>query len=482
MLYHRITQTRFIRWSLTIAAGLLLTVLALFSLIYFLTTAAKRDRMEAIAVHQTELLKAAKTEQAAERLTNWLAEDLHTIYYAGLFDASGEHLAGNLLRVPPDLIQDGHPHDALFTSIDRGQKSAPPEAVRAVATWLRDGRLLVIGVDTDDLDELQEIVVWALVISFAPLIILSLLGGVVLTMGEEGRIGQISAAVDRILQGRLDERLPVGGKGGELDKVCGSVNEMLAFVQRLIEDVRSVSDNIAHDLRTPLTRARTGLERNLRDARSWDEVERATYRGLAAIDHALLIIATILRIGEIEHGRHEEWSTPIEAAALVVDAAELYDPIAEEKGIRIEVFAEPGMVLFGDRDLLIEALSNLLDNAIKHAPVDTTVSISAGGRGRHGYIRVADRGGGIPPAERERVMQRFYRMERSRTTPGSGLGLSLVTAVATRHGFTLVIGDAAPGCAVELIFPIIEDTTFVGPSRQQWSRSDAVASPGKEAT
>ena len=459
MPYRRITESRFIRWSLTIAAGLLLMVLALFSLIYFLTTAAKRDRIEAIAVHQTELLKAAKTEQVAERLTNWLAEDLHTIYYAGLFDASGEHLAGNLLRVPPDLIQDGHPHDALFTSIDRGQKSAPPESVRAVATRLRNGRLLVIGVDTDDLDELQEIVVWALVISFAPLIILSLLGGVVLTMGEERRIGQISAAVDRILQGRLDERLPVDGKGGELDKVSGSVNEMLAFVQRLIEDVRSVSDNIAHDLRTPLTRARAGLERNLRDARSWDEVERATDQGLAAIDHALLIITTILRIGEIEHGRHEQWSAPIKAAALVADAAELYDPIAEEKGIRIEVFAEPGMVLFGDRDLLIEALSNLLDNAIKHAPADTTVSISAADRGKHGYIRVIDRGGGIPPAERERVMQRFYRMERSRTTPGSGLGLSLVTAVATRHGFTLVIGDAAPGCAVELIFPIIHDTT-----------------------
>ena len=465
MLHHGVTQTRMVRWSSTIAAGLLLMVLALFGLIYVLTTAAKLNRIEAIAVHETELLKAAKTQQVAERLANWLAEDLHTIYYAGLFDASGEHLGGNLLHVPSNLVQDGYPHDALFTSIDRGQKSAPPEAVRAVATRLRDGRLLVIGVDTDDFDQLQEIVVWALVISFAPLIMLSLLGGIVLTMGEERRIRRINAAVDRILQGRLDERLPVDGKGGELDKVCGSVNQMLAFVQRLIGEVRSVSDNIAHDLRTPLTRARAGLERNLRDARSWNEVERATDQGLAAIDHALQIITTILRIGEIEHGLHEEWSAPIEAAALVAEAAELYDPIAEEKGIRIETAAEPAMMLFGDRDLLIEALSNLLDNAIKHAPADTTVSIVAACRGKRGSIRVTDRGRGIPPAERERVTQRFYRMERSRTTPGSGLGLSLVLAVADRHGFTLLIDDAAPGCAIELIFPIVDGTTFA-PAKQ----------------
>ena len=324
---------------------------------------------------------------------------------------------------------------------------------------LGDGRLLVLGYDIDELDEVQDIVVRALSLGLAPAVLLSLAGGVVLARRGQRRIAAVHEAVGRIMQGQLRERLPVRGASDELDKVAAAVNGMLDRIEQLVEEIRGVGDSIAHDLRTPLTRVRTRLERSRDEARTREEFQAAADRAITSVDQALAVVSAVLRIGEIEHGKRRAAFGPVDLAGVLRDAAELYEPVAEEKDVALRVRLlpsdgpAPDCDILGDRDLLLEAVGNLVDNAIKFTPAGTAVTLSLRGGPDGTRMSVADQGPGILPAERERVLQRFYRTEKSRTVEGSGLGLSLVAAVVTLHGFRLRIGAARPGCVVEVVCP-----------------------------
>jgi signal transduction histidine kinase len=261
------------------------------------------------------------------------------------------------------------------------------------------------------------------------------------------------------MRGRLGERLPVRGSGDELDKVSASVNRMLEMIEGLVEEIRGVGDSIAHDLRTPLARIRMKLERSRDESRTPAEFQAAADRAIVLLDHTLGVVGAILRIGEIEHGRRRAAFSEVDLSAILRDVAELYAPMSAEKSIQINVESSADARVDGDRDLLIEALGNLVDNAIKFAPPETDISLFLERRGPCALIRVTDHGPGIAEAERTRVLQRFYRLDKSRTVEGSGLGLSLVAAVIKLHGFTLRIGDADPGCVIEIICPF--PTTMV---------------------
>lgn len=283
-------------------------------------------------------------------------------------------------------------------------------------------------------------------------------GGLHVVVGASDVARDMRAVLNRIQADdnairHLWQRLPVRRQHDELDKVATAVNEMLAVMERLMEDMRAVGDNIAHDLRTPLTRLRTRLERSRSEVQTLDGFQAATDRAITSVDQALAIVAAVLRIGQIEHGNRFAAFAPVELSDVLQDAAELYEPVADERCIALRIELALHASVLGDRDLLLEAIGNLLENAIKFAPPLTEIVLTLANGADGVLVRIADQGPGIPAAERERVLQRFYRTEKSRTVEGSGLGLSLVAAVTALHGCRLRITGGEPGCIIEIEFP-----------------------------
>jgi signal transduction histidine kinase len=250
----------------------------------------------------------------------------------------------------------------------------------------------------------------------------------------------------------LRKPLPVAGDGGTFDQISTSVNGMLGDIESLVREIAAVGDNIAHDLRTPLTRMRMRLERGRANAGSLPELRAVVDQALGGLDQSLAIITALLRIAEIEHNRRLDGFSQVPLGPLVREVGDLYDPVAEDKGVALRVNSTDEVTVHGDRDLLFEAVANLVDNAIKFTPKDGSVTLTLLRRKDGTVIQVRDTGPGISEIERESVTKRFYRSDKSRGTEGLGLGLSLVAAIVKLHGFQLAI-TAGPGCTVEICCP-----------------------------
>jgi signal transduction histidine kinase len=264
-------------------------------------------------------------------------------------------------------------------------------------------------------------------------------------------VRMVHRAVARILLGDLTERLPARNAADDFDRLAMAVNRMLDEIERLLEEIRGVGNNIAHDLRTPLTRVRARLERSRDASRGAAELDAALDAAIAGLDQTLGIVTALLRIAEIETGNRHAAFGDIDLARIVHDVAELYGPIAENAGIELTVAAAEPRLVKGDRDLLVEAVANVLDNALKFAPPESRIDLAVIDGPEGPIVRVRDRGPGIPAEERQQVLKRFYRGDKSRTLPGSGLGLGVVNAVMALHRFRIAIGDAQPGCRFDLI-------------------------------
>jgi signal transduction histidine kinase len=266
------------------------------------------------------------------------------------------------------------------------------------------------------------------------------------------RIDEVTGAIERIVKGNLAGRLPTRGTAGDLDRLVEVVNGMLDDIERLMHEVKGVSDAVAHDLRTPLTRLLAGLERAGRRAASVDEYAAAVDEAIGETKAVLSTFGAMLRISEVEDGARRAGFKTLDLAAIAADVTEFYQPLAEAKGVSFSLKDESGESarIAGDPSLLFEAIGNLVDNAIKFTPSGGRVTVRVFCENERLGIIVADTGPGIPAEEREAVLRRFYRAERSRHTSGSGLGLSLVAAVTRLHGLDLVIEDARPGCSVTL--------------------------------
>ena len=330
---------------------------------------------------------------------------------------------------------------------------------RARTFVLRDGLHLLVGRDIRELRATQDLITRALLWGMAITLALALLGGVVMSRGMLRSIELINQTSRNIMAGDLSQRIPIRGSGDELDQLAANLNAMIDEIERLMDGIRHVSDNIAHDLRTPLTRLRNRLEQLQLDLREDSPYRGQVEQGIAEADQLLATFAALLRIARIEAGGHTAKFERVDLEALVRDAAELYEALAEEKQLRFSASIDPGVSVDGDRDLLFQALINLLDNAIKYTPAGGAVSIELKRAADSVDIAVGDSGSGIAEAERDKVGQRFYRLESSRSTPGSGLGLSLVKAVARLHRATLLLEDNAPGLRATLRLPL-------GPARE----------------
>ncbi|HTC04016.1 MAG TPA: HAMP domain-containing sensor histidine kinase, partial [Xanthobacteraceae bacterium] len=342
------------------------------------------------------------------------------------------------------------PASAMVVRVDaRGRDM---ENVRLATTLLPSGETLVIGRNVDDIAEIATIVRRALMLGLLPAFVLAVGIGLVLSWRAQNRLSEVNRRIQRIVAGDLRERVPTRGGGDPFDQFAASVNRMLDVIETLIQEISGIGDNIAHDLRTPLTRVRVHLERGREHAKTLEELRTAADQAVAGLDQSLTIITALLRIAEIEHSRRLEGFSEVPLAPLVSEVGDLYEPIAEDKGVTLRVEDADAVTVHGDRDLLFEAVANLVDNAVKFTPEGGRVTLALLGRDGESVIQVKDTGPGIPEAEREAVVRRFYRSDKSRNTEGLGLGLSLVAAIVKLHGFRFTI-TAGPGCTTEIAFP-----------------------------
>ena len=320
-----------------------------------------------------------------------------------------------------------------------------------IATALPGGNRLLLADGTEQTGGLREIIDYLLDVLSAA-IVLSLLMGVMLGRVILRRMDTISRAAADIMAGDLTRRVPLSARKDEFDVLAGRLNAMLDRIQQLIHGIRDVTDNIAHDLRSPLSRLRNRMEVTLLEPRDGAEYRQALQHGIEDADSLIKTFNALLSIAQAEAGNHRSEWVSVDLNSLARDLAELYEPAAEEKQQHLEFITADHAVITGSRDLLAQAIGNLLENAIKHTPQDGTIRLELVSSENAVELKVSDTGPGIPAFERERVLERFVRLQNSRDTPGNGLGLSLVRAVSILHNAQLQLGDAKPGLVVSLRF------------------------------
>ena len=369
-----------------------------------------------------------------------------------LGSAEGAKLAGNLSGFPSELpggTGGGTFHYARASTV---AKATPDRLAFGVAIAVPGGFTLVVGRDIEDqrdfADTIRRILLWGL----GSLAALGLGGGLIAGRGILGRIEGMRGTAESIMSGDLSRRVPVTGSADELDRLAGSLNGMLERIEQLMTGMREVSDNIAHDLRTPLSRLRTRLESGLREAKGGGVNREAVVGAIEETDDLIKTFNAMLSLARLEAGAAGE-RTVTDLGALVADATELYEPVAEEKGVHLTASIAQGVDVEADRQLLGQAVTNLIDNALKYGAA-SPIEVAVRRNGVAAEIVVADHGPGVAAADRERALKRFVRLEASRSEPGSGLGLSLVAAVARLHGGTVRLEDNAPGLRVVIALPL----------------------------
>lgn len=441
-------QTTTFRWALAFAAVFSFGVLLLALFVYWQTVGYLTHRVDLELLRNAREIELAEPDKRPELIERYLNNGDNVLRLAGIFGPGGQPVAGNLRSIPASLPVSGR--IVVIRQPVQSADGSQLHSARALALRMPDGQTLVLERSPADFDEIREIMTRALALALAPALLLALIGGWLLSRGAVKRIAAVHRTSRLIMAGKLGERLPTRGTQDDFDKLARIVNEMLDEIERLMTEAKGVGEDIAHDLRTPLTRLRTRIERVLETLPSTSEASASLSSAIEDIDQVLVTIKAILRIAEVEHGQRRGGFRDVDLYDVLQEAVDLYEPIAEAKGIEL-VFPETrGGSTRGDADLLFEAVSNLLDNAIKFTPPKGSVEVSLRHQPQGPSIRVADTGPGIAPGELPKLLRRFHRGDRSRGTPGTGLGLSLVAAVARLHGFRLAQLQAQQGCCIEL--------------------------------
>jgi signal transduction histidine kinase len=372
--------------------------------------------------------------------------------------ANGEGLAGNVGSLEPGVLD--HPGwlETNYRRLEAPEGNDHRALVQVVQ--LPGGFRLLVGRDLEERERLFGIIANAGQWSLALVIVLGLAGGFFVSRRVLNRIEAMTETAQTIMAGDLAGRLPVAGTGDELDRLAEHLNAMLERIEALMRGLKEVSDNIAHDLKTPLTRLRNRCEQALRGAAGVDDYRAALEATIAESDDLIRTFDALLMIARAESGHARDNMTEFDAAEIARDVGELYEPLADEKGIALTVDAPAAAPVRGNRELVSQALANLIDNAIKYAGPNgqlngaaAEIVVKAGNDGERISLSVADRGPGIAEADRGRVVERFVRLEQSRSEPGSGLGLSLAAAVARLHGGELKLEDNHPGLRSTIALP-----------------------------
>ncbi len=371
-----------------------------------------------------------------------------------LTDPAGQVLAGNIAALPPRLL---NKPGAVETSYERPGETVARHVALARIFSLPGGFHLLVGRDMADREALRAIFARSFLVSLGALGALGLIGGLLLARRVLSRIDAMSASAAEIMAGNLDQRLPQAGSQDEFDRLAQNLNAMLDRINKLMTEMREVTDNIAHDLKTPLTRLRNRAEQALSQFDAKEDHEAALEQVIVESDRLLAVFNALLQIARVEAGAGGEALVPCDVGEAVEACVELYQPMVEEAGGTLDLHSMAGLQVRGSRELLGQAISNLIINALNYgAGRDGTpvhISVTCARLNHEVTITVRDRGMGIAPTDLERVKQRFVRLEASRSTPGSGMGLALAEAVARLHGGTLSLDNADPGLAATLRLP-----------------------------
>jgi signal transduction histidine kinase len=361
----------------------------------------------------------------------------------------GRPLAGNIADWPTGAPVS--PGSLSFRIDVPGKNGSETHQARGVLFTIPDGYRLLVGRDISDAaafrDRIRTTLLWSGLVALG----IGLAGGTLMSRNMLRRVEQVNRTAERVIAGNLSDRVPRRGTGDEFDQLAANLNGMLDQIERLMSGIREVTDNVAHDLKTPLARLRARLELALLGP---DDPLARSEAIRVAIDEADRLLATfnaLLSIAEAEAGSGQLSDERLDLGEIARAVVELYDPLAEEKGFALRLDSAPATMIRGDRHLLSQAVANLVDNALKYGGGDIAIGVrQEGGRAA---IEVADRGPGIAESDRETVFDRFVRLEPSRSSPGNGLGLSLVRAVAHRHDAEVTLGDNHPGLKVRIEFP-----------------------------
>lgn len=435
----RLLRTTAFRLTLTYAVVLSLGALLLNVLIYWQVEGYLSRQTDKIMLGEMRQLLYLPAEALPEEITRLEEGDLRGVISYGLFEANGRYLHGALQHLPEDIPLDGQPHEWQEAGFAAGTK--------LIGRKLVNGQVLVIGYEAKTLAGLRAILLRYLGWSACLILVVGLLVAILLGFAPLRRMRHVQAASRRIAEGDFTQRLPVTRRGDELDMLSSLVNRMVVEVGRLLDEVKSLEDNAAHDLRTPLNKMRAQLHRTLMD---WEHAPREQLRerlekSLDAADALLSRFRALQRIAEIDSQARRAGMTTLACGPLLEQLFEDYQPVAEEAGIELRLAIEPVPPLLADRELLAEALMNLLDNAVKFTPAGGCVwlKLVAGPQGTR--IEVQDNGPGIPEDQRHTVLQRFARGHHEARGSGTGLGLAIVAAVTRTHGYQLLLEDAQPG-------------------------------------
>jgi signal transduction histidine kinase len=362
-------------------------------------------------------------------------------------DPLGSTVGGNMGRWPSAVKTPGVFYELMVVRADT-------RSLAEVRRYdLPGGFRLLVGRDVRGRVELRRLLTNALFSSMLVITGLGAIGALVIRNLFRRMVAEVSATADAIAGGDLTPRVRRSGRGDEFDRMAESINTMLERIARLMDGVRQVSNAIAHDLRTPITRARARLEDAASHARSEAELRAAVERAVSDLDGVTAVFQALMRIAEIEVGARRSAFADVDLGPLLADLAELYGAVAEEHGLALTLSVPDTLTILGDRDMLQQAVANLLDNAIKFSPPGGSIKLEAVLADRHVRLSVSDRGPGIPEADRPRATERFFRGEQARHTPGSGLGLALVQAVASLHEGSLLLTDASPGLRATITLP-----------------------------
>jgi signal transduction histidine kinase len=450
MSFARLPRTmRTASFGLAIAYSLLFagSVMILGGVVYLTVQSSLNRQMATRIDAEIDLLTEELRSEGPKELVREVRE--RTSYFHALdylvLDAKGNRLAGNLPTMPPTAGWSD-------TSTSVGTHGGAPREFRVRSIVLDDGLRLAVGDDLEPNNEIREAFLEALGWGLLAFLLLSMTGGILLSIAFLRRVDAIRQTAEAIIGGELHSRVPLRGTNDNFDRLSDTLNRMLDRIQVLMETLGQVSNDIAHALRTPLGRLRQKLETARVSAKPNSKCEIAIDAAVVETENLLDTFAALLRIAQLEAATRSAGFREVDLSKLFEAVTDAYSAAAEDQGKAISAKIAPSVMAWGDKDLLTEMLANLLDNAITHTPSGAHIEVSLVNGGTRAVASVADDGFGVPRAERERIFRRFYRLERSIRTPGNGLGLSLVAAVAELHGVTLTAEDNDPGLRMTMIF------------------------------
>ncbi len=446
MLKTDVFRARAFRLALAFCLAVSAATAAAFGLVYLQVSREDMRRVGAILVDESAKSIDDTEAELRQALELRLTRDIRRLDYVALFAPNGSKLFGNAPAMPAIPV-DGRAHVVGAQAVP---DSSGAEPAIFVARRRPDGDVVLLGRSLREAYDLEGTVLRALAIALPPTVLVILGIGAFFARRASRRFERVQGAIVKIMNGDLDLRLPFDKDGDDIDKVAHAVNLMLDEIARLLDQMKIVGDNIAHDLRTPLMVARLKIERVLEEDAGVEPLRRTMEAVLTQIEKASVTIAAILRISTVENDSREKRFTDLDLSAVCAEVFEFYEPLAESKSIEMGLDASGPVMVRGDADLMREAISNLVDNGIKFTPPGGKVQIDAAMTNGVPVVRVSDSGRGIPPHERTKVFRRFYRGDSGDRAGGHGLGLSIAETIAKLHGFQLTVEDNNPGACFEL--------------------------------